>query len=117
MDFVHNHFCPQIDQQIRWSNESFHQVKQGFVIAEIPVGHKTHGMQVGRKDVGILINGSILNDVLAAFPNLENLSEARVQEINLQVEGPTLHGAVKVIQVGILSYRFKMGFPFVVLCQ
>jgi hypothetical protein len=44
-----------------------------------------------------------------------NLAEPAVQEVNLQVEGPTRHVVIKLVEVGILVHLFKVGLPAIVL--
>jgi hypothetical protein len=72
-------------------------------------------MQIGRKNVGILINGPVLDDVFPAFPDLQHLAETRVQEIYLEVKAPAFHLMVKIIKVRIVDYVFKMWLPLELL--
>ena len=63
-------------------------------------------MEVGGKDIRVLVNGAILYDVLAAFPDFENLSKARVQEIDLQIEQQNLEVEIYKIKERIKLFYF-----------
>jgi hypothetical protein len=72
-------------------------------------------MQVGRKDVGILINGSVLNNIDSTFANFQYLAIPTVEEVYLEIKTPTFHLGVKVIQIRIVHHILKVRFPFIVL--
>ena len=72
-------------------------------------------MQIGGKNMGVLVNRSVLHRVMVFGEHLTVLSVAGIQEINLQVEGPTLHVFVEVVEVGILIDLFKMRLPSIML--
>lgn len=61
-------------------------------------------MQVGRKDVCIFINGSILNNGFIAFADLPHLIKPAVQKINLEMECPARHVIIKIAQIWIVIY-------------
>jgi hypothetical protein len=74
-------------------------------------------VKVRCKNVCILINGAVLDNRFARFPYIDDLIEAAVKEIDLQVEGPSLHIFIEIVQVWIIVNVFKMGIPAVVFCQ
>ncbi len=74
-------------------------------------------MQVGGEDVGILVDRPVLDHILPAPPDLFDLLDPGIEVIDLQVEGPTLHIVVKVIEVGILFDVLVQGVPIKVFGQ
>lgn len=64
-------------------------------------------VQIGGKDVSILVNGTVLNDGPLAFADLPHLVKPTVQKINLQVKRPARHVFIEIAQVWILVDRFK----------
>ena len=47
---------------------------------------KPMSCEVGSKDVGIFINGSILNDSFFTFSNVQNLTVPAIEEVYLKIE-------------------------------
>ena len=74
-------------------------------------------MQIGREDVRIFKDRSVLNYCLFSFENVDNAFIAFVQEINLQVKCPTIHVLVEIIEIGIVIGTLKLDFPVEVFAQ
>ena len=74
-------------------------------------------MQIRRKNVRVLVDGSVLDDLLSAFLQFSQLSESRSQEENLQIERPTLHVLVEIIQVRVVIHLLEMRLVAVVFCE
>ena len=74
-------------------------------------------MQVVGKDVGILVYGAILEDILLArAQHIERLLDAATQERNLQLEGPAVHILVEVTDIRIITLLI-VGFCPVTACK
>lgn len=101
----------QKNQEIGRLNLRSHQLKQAEVIAKIAGTHQAHFVEIGRKNVCVLIDRAILNDGLVAFLDVDNLLEAVVQKIYLQVERPARHVEVKILQVGVVVGGLEVDFP------
>src|SRR5512138_3479104 len=74
-------------------------------------------MKVRCKDISILVDGPVLDYCLFRFFYLEYLAESRIKEVDLQVEGPSLHILIKIIQVRIVIDIFIMWSPSVLFCK
>ena len=72
-----------------------------LVVVEVAGIHQSHGMQVGSENVGIFVQGAVLDDILAFLMGVEKLACASVQIVNLDVERPTTHILVKTVDIGI----------------
>ena len=83
-------------------------VEVALVIAVVDMAA---GVEVFCEDIGIFINGSVLNNRLIAFADLAHLAEPAVEKINLQVESPPGHVFVKIAEVRILFHRFVQRSP------
>jgi hypothetical protein len=68
-------------------------------------------MQVGCEDAGILEDGSILYDIFLAFRYFHHLLKPFIEEINLQVEGPSTHIRVEVFEIRVMVYGFEPRLP------
>ena len=74
-------------------------------------------MQVGRKDERIFVNGAVLYHVPVVPTDVHHLPKTAVQEVDLEVERPTLHFRVEVVQIGVFINILKVRFPTVVSGQ
>ena len=63
----------------------------------------------------ILVDGSILDDLLATLLELSKLGKSGSQEKHLQVERPTLHVFVEIVKVWIVVHLLKVRLVAVVL--
>ena len=111
------HRGAQVHEQIGRRDKFFHQLKQREVVLKVSGRHQPHGLQVGREDVGVLVDGSVLDDGLALLLHLNQLREAASKEVHLQVERPTGHVLVEIVEVGVVVHFFKVGSVAVVLGQ
>ena len=93
-----------------------HGVKQTLVIGIIPFGEKVAFIEVGRKNVGILVDGAVLYCRIVTSLDRFELIETGIQKVYLQVKGPALHVFVKIRQVGIVIYCLKFSLPTVMFC-
>ena len=77
-------------------------------------------MQIGRENVGIFVNGPVLNNAFTGLLQLFDalgLAKATIEEIDLEVEGPAGHIVVKILQIRIIVYVFQKHFPAEMLSQ
>ena len=107
----------EVDEQVRRGDELVHQLEQGLVVLEIAGGHQAHRVEVGRENVCVFVDGPVLNDGLALFLHLDQLRETRLQEVDLQVEGPPRHVLVEIVQVRVVVHLFEVGGVAVVFGQ
>jgi len=103
----------QIDEQVGRLNLSSHRVEELEVIFEVALLNQSHFIQIGRKDGRIFVNRAILNDGLHPPAYFDDLLQALVQKVHLQVERPSAHVVVKIYQIGIVVRRLKQRFPTV----
>lgn len=101
----------QVDKQVGRLNKVDHGVKDIQIALIVPVADMSAFVQVGRKYIGVLIDGSVLNDGLITVPDLVHLIKTAVEEINLQMKGPSGHVRIEILQVGIMIYRFIQWSP------
>ena len=74
-------------------------------------------MQVGRENARVLEDGTVLYDSVVALGNLYNLLEAFVEKVNLQVERPSVHVFVEVVEIRIVVHWLKFGYPAITFGQ
>ena len=103
--------CPEVDEEVGRLDLGGHGFEELEVVVEVARGHQPHVMQVGCEDVGVFVDGAILDDGFVAAEDGEDLLVAVVQEEDLEVERPALHVVVKVAEVGIVVGGFEVHFP------
>ena len=74
-------------------------------------------MQVGGEDIGILVEGAVLDKVDARLLDVVYLLEAGVKEINLEIETPATHVLVEAVDVRIVVRRFEQSLIAVMFGQ
>src|SRR5262245_34432747 len=74
-------------------------------------------MQVRREDVSIFINSSVLYDGFGATMNIVQLFKTAVEEIDLQVKTPPGHIIIKIEEIGVVVYIFKLGYPAIMFTE
>jgi hypothetical protein len=72
-------------------------------------------VQVWGKDVSIFVDGPVLNDLFSGLPDPDDLTETAVKEIDLKVEGPSLHVLVEIVEIGIVVHIFILCLPAIIL--
>lgn len=107
----------QVDEQIGRLDEIDHRMEEIQVALVVAIIDKATGVEVGSENVGILIDGPVLDDGLVALPDLPHLVETAVEEEDLEVKRPALHVIVEIAQVGIIVDRLIQRHPTVVLRQ
>ena len=107
----------EIDEQVGRLYLRGHGVEQVEIIVEIAGRHQAHVVEVGRKNVGILVDGAVLNDSAIALKDFQNLPIPAVEEENLKIERPAVHVVVKITQVGIVVGAFVVYLPTELLAQ
>ena len=80
------HGGTHIDEQVGHLDERGHEVEQVLIVVEVAIGHESLVVEVGRKDAGILVDSTILDDVLIGLADLDHVFETLVKEIDLQIE-------------------------------
>ena len=81
----------------------------------VPRGHQTHGLKIGCKDVSVFVNGAVLRHFLSAGFQCVKLRKPGGQKVHIQVECPTLHVLVEVVQVGVVIHALIVRRDLVVL--
>ena len=107
----------EIDEQVGRLYLRRHGVEQVEIIVEIAGRHQAHVVEVGRKNVGILVDGAVLNDSAIALKDFQNLPIPAVEEENLKIERPAVHVVVKITQVGIIVGAFVVYLPTELFAQ
>lgn len=77
--------CLEIDQQIGNRNQSRRQIENLHIGIEIARGHQSAFVQVGGKNIGILIYGSVLNQIASGLQDLLSPLDTLPEKIDLQV--------------------------------
>ena len=103
--------CFQVDDQVRWAQVGSHDGKQVTVILPVALVHIAHLVQIVSENFHILIDCPVLDYAAIFGGNLALITEAMVQEIDLQIERPALHVTIEITQVGIIGHRFVEWFP------
>ena len=67
--------------------------------------------------MGVLVDGAILNHVLAAIADVHHLTEAAVQEEDLDVERPALHVLIETVEIRIVLHFLVVRLPVEMLGQ
>ena len=104
-----------VNQQVGQANEGHHQVEEVAVVLEVAVAHVALGMEVRGEDACVLKDGAVLDDGVGALRYFDNIAEAFVEEIHLQVEAPAVHVLIEVVEVGIGLDRLEARRPAVAL--
>lgn len=107
----------EVDEKVGWLNKRGEKFEHLDVVLEVACVEESHGMEVGRKDIGIFIQGAVLDDVGVGFPDVDELFEAGVEKINLKIEGPAAHVFVKTVDVRVVVGWLKYWPITVVSCQ
>src|SRR6267154_4353064 len=94
-----------------------HRMKNIEIALVIAIVDMAAGMEVFGKNIGIFINGSVLNDGLLTFPDDPNLVKPAVEEIDLKMKRPTGHVFIKVTKIRVRVNRFIQGSPPVMFRQ
>jgi hypothetical protein len=74
-------------------------------------------VKVGSKDVGIFINGSVLDNCFSTSLYIEELVKPVVQKVDLEVEAPAGHVFVKIEQVWIMVNVFELWYPLIMFAE
>ena len=104
-----------INHQVGHLDQRHHQVKEVAVVVKIAVGHKALPMQIGCKDTCVLVDSTVLNNVIGSLAYLHHVFKTLIKEIDLQVKTPPLHIGVEVLQIRIKLHGFVTGFPTIML--
>ena len=94
-----------------------HGLEESAVVFKIPGTHQSHGMKIRCKNMSVFVNRSVLNGGMGLGRHLLVLAVPRIQKIDLQVEGPTLHVLIEIVEVGVVINLFKMRFPAIMTGQ
>ena len=104
-----------INHQVGHLHERHHQVEKVAVVVEVAVGHIPLVVEVRCEDACVLVDSTVLDDVLVRLSNLHHILEAFVEEEHLQVERPATHICIEILQVGIELHTLESGLPAIVL--
>ena len=75
-----------VDHEVGQLHQTDHQVEEVGVVGEVTVAHHANLMQVGSENLGILKDGTVLDDILLTLGNLYHVVETLVEEIDLEIE-------------------------------
>ncbi len=73
----------QVDKQIRRAYHLPQRIEEGGIIVEVPLRHQVHAVEIGREDVGILINSTILYHGFPTCTDTEQLLQPAIKKIDL----------------------------------
>ena len=115
LDLVHQGWnrCLKVNKQIRRLNQWLQILKKGGVIFKITLGHEPHIKEVGRKNIGIFIDGPVLYYRLLAVPYFYQVLDPMIQKVYLQVKRPARHIFIKIHHIRLVLNILKMRFPLV----
>src|SRR5690606_28889862 len=100
----------EVYQEIRWFDIVDNALKDTDVIFKIPCTHQSHVVQAVRKDVGDLVYRRVMNHVDLFDLKFYDMLETTVQKEDLQIESPSFHITVEILQIRIVFYSFKLRF-------
>ena len=102
---------PEVNHQIGRLEIIGHDLEQGRIVTVVAIVHLANVMQVSGEDLGVLIDRAILDDRLAGFRHALMMLEPVRQEVDLEMERPPFHVAIKVGEVRIVIDRFEIRVP------
>jgi hypothetical protein len=97
----------EIDEKIRWIDDLEHDFIQVAVGAPLVLGHGSLAVQVIGEYLGVLVDGSILNNRTGKGIQLAVDAKFMCQKVHLGVEGPALHVLEKESQKRIEVIGFE----------
>lgn len=107
----------QIDEQIGRRHKLDHRIKNVVVTPVIALVYKTALIKIRRKNVSVLVNGSVLYCGPVVVPDLIHLFKTTVQKIDLNVKRPSRHVLIKISHVWVFIHSLKQGMPPVMFCE
>jgi isoleucyl-tRNA synthetase len=107
----------QVQDHVRLAQVAHQDVEQRGVVEVVHLGHRALLVQGAREDLGVLVDGAVLDERDRAAADLDLRLEALAQEVDLEVEAPAGHVGVEHVQVGILDDRLEVGAPAELLAQ
>lgn len=107
----------EINQQIRLADRAHHNFKKCEVVLKITGGHQPHFVKIRCEYIGIFINSPVLYRWTVTGLNFDDLLKPGIQKVYLQVEGPTLHVKIKIVEIRIGRSVFIMNIPAIMSAQ
>ena len=107
----------EIYHQIRRIDQGHHQVEEVGIVLEIAGGHQPHAVEIRSEDTRILVDGPVLDDDVLALGDIHHILEPFVEEINLEIKGPTLHIFVEISEIRIKVHGLEFRGPSVMGCE
>ena len=119
LDVLHEvrHRGTEINHQVGMANDVEHRLEQLHIGFEITVVEVAHGMVIGREHIDTLEDGAVLNDGMVGLGDVEQVTEALLQEVHLQCERPTRDVGIVILEVGIVVHSLEAWLPAVVACE
>ena len=104
-----------VDEQVGQPDERHHQVEEVAVVLEVAVAHVSLCVEVRGEDACVLKDGAVLDDGVLALRYFDDVAEALVEEIDLQVEAPAVHVLIEVVEIRICLHGLEARRPAVAL--
>ena len=97
------HARTQVYEQVGARNQVCRHLEDAHVGIEVARRHESHLVQICRKDMRILVDRPVLEQVAAVVQNLDRLVDAGPQKVDLQVERPSAHVFVEVADARVAA--------------
>ena len=102
-----------VNQEIWQLHERHHKIEKVCIVVKVAVAHHTHAVQVGCEDAGIFKDGAVLNDGVVTLADGDYVSKPLVEKVDLQVERPSCHVGIEIVQIRIVVYWLKLWYPII----
>src|SRR5258706_7112806 len=94
-----------------------HRMKNIEITLVIAVVDMAAGMKVLGKNIGVFVDGSVLNDRLLAFADNPHLVKPAIEKIDLKMKSPTCHVFIQITKIRVGVNGFIKGSPTIMLRQ
>jgi len=102
-----------VNHEVGEFHQANHEVEEVGVVVEVSVAHHADVVQVRCEDLGILEDGTVLDDSVLALGYFHNIMESLVEEVYLEIERPSLHILVVVGEIWIVIDWLEVWLPAV----
>ena len=105
----------QVDHEVGHTHHGHHLFEELHIGLVVTLREVAHGSVVLHEDVDALVDGTVLYDGVVGLCNGQQVAEAFLEEVDLQVERPAVDVAVVVFQIRVMLYGLEAWLPAVVL--
>ena len=107
----------QINQEVRRLYERHHQAEQFHICLVVSVREVPHCLVVRHEDIYALENRAVLDDDIIGMGDFQNILETLRQEIDFQVERPSLDVLIVIFKIRIICNRLILRRPAIMFRQ